>query len=129
MMSHHNHYNDSFMMNIDPNQNIYFFNKQKSYDSNTYQSNSLVKTNMFSIMQTNIRSQPKNLSNFVTLLKLLNNVFSWIGIYETWLNTSSPTNMLNIPNYVYIHKSRKSKKVALKEFISTIPTNLKKELI
>ena len=65
---------------------------------------------MFSIMHTNVRNLTKNLSNLVTRLKVLNNEFSCIGIPETWLNTSLPTNMLDIPIYVIVHKSRKSKK-------------------
>ena len=65
---------------------------------------------MFSIMHTNFRSPSKKFNNLVTLFKLLNNEFSSLGISETLLNTFLPTNMLDIHNYVFVHKSRKSKK-------------------
>ena len=61
-------------------------------------------------MHTNVRSPSKNFTNLVTLLKLLDNELSCIGISETWLNTSLPNNMLHIPNYVSVNKSRKSKR-------------------
>ena len=109
-MSHHNHNKDSFLMNIDPDQNCYLFNKLKSYDPDIDEFNTLVKTDMFSIMQTNLRSISKDFNNLVTLLKHINNELSCIGIYVTWLNTSLPTNILHIPNYVLVHKSRMSKK-------------------
>ena len=58
-------------------------------------------------MHANVRSHSKNLNNLVTLLRLLNNEISCIGIYKSWLNTSIPTNMFDIHNYVFFHKSRK----------------------
>ena len=75
-MSHHDHSKDSFTMNIDPDQNCSFFSEQKSYDTDIDEYNTLVKTNMFSIMHTNVRSLSKKFNNLVTLLKLLNNKFS-----------------------------------------------------
>ena len=92
-MSHNDHKKDSFTMNIDPDQNCSFFNKQKSYDTDIDEFKTLVKTNMFSIMRSNVRSHSKNFNNLVTLLGLLNNEFSCIGISDIWLNTSSPTNV------------------------------------
>ena len=80
-MSHNYHHNDSFSMNIDPDKNCSFFNKQKSYDTDIDESNTLVKTNKFSLMHANVRSHSKNLNNLVTLLRLLNNEISCIGIY------------------------------------------------
>ena len=107
-MSHNDHNKDSFTMNIDPDQNCSFFNKQKSYYTDIDECNTLVKTNMFSIMHTNVRSHSKNFNNLVTLLKLLNNEFSCIGISETWLNTSSPTNMFDIPMFLSLsHASQR----------------------
>ena len=97
-------------MNIDPDQNCSFLNKQKSYDSDIDEYNTLVKANMFSILHTNVTCPSKNFNDLVTLLKLIDNEFSCIGISQTWLNTSLPTNMLDIPNYVFVHKSRKSKR-------------------
>ena len=109
-MSHNDHNNDSFSMNIDPDQNCSFFNKQKSNDTDIEEFNTMIKTNMFSIMHTNVISPSKKFNNLVTVIKLLNNEFSCIGISETWLNTSLPTNMFDIPNSVFVHKSRKSKR-------------------
>ena len=62
-------------MNIDPDQNCSFFNKQKGYDTDIDEFNTLVKTNMFSIMHANVRSLSKKLNNLMTLIKLLNNEF------------------------------------------------------
>ena len=107
-MYHHDHNKDSFSMHIGPDQNCSFFNKQQRYDTYIDEFNTFVKTNMLSIMHTNVRSHSIKFNNLVTLLRLLNNEFSCIS--ETWLNTSLPTNMLDIPNYVFVHKSRKSKK-------------------
>ena len=58
-------------------------------------------------MHANVRSLSKNLNNLVTLLRLLNNEISCIGIYRSWLNTSIPTNMFDIHKYAFVHKSRK----------------------
>ena len=66
-MSHNDHNKDSFTMNIDPDQNCSFFNKQKSYDTDIDEFNTLVKTNMFSIMHTNVKSLSKNFNSLVTL--------------------------------------------------------------
>ena len=103
LMSHNDHSKDSFTKNIDPDQNGSFFNIQKSYDTDIAVFNTLVKTNMFSIMYADVRSLSKNFNKLVSLLKLLSYEFSCIGI-------SSPTNMFDIPNYVFVHKSRKSKR-------------------
>ena len=43
----------------------------------------------FSIVQLNIRSSPKNLSNFENYLSGLNHCFTVIGISETWLNDTN----------------------------------------
>ena len=64
-------------------------------------------------MNANVRSLSKNLNNLVTLQRLLINEISCIGINKSWLNTSIPTNIFDIHNYVFVHKSRKPERVVV----------------
>ena len=68
------------------------FNSSIEYDASTFQS--LITNNIFSLLHAYIRS-PSNFFYDLSLFhKLLNKDFS-----VTWLNTISPINMFNIPNY------------------------------
>ena len=102
--------NLSFLTDIGPDINRNFFKNQHSneYDIDTLKS--LITTNIFSLLYVSNSSQSKNSDNLSLFYKLLNKDHSGLGIFETWLSTISPINMLNIPNCSLIHSPCKSKR-------------------
>ena len=62
----------------------------------------------FSLLHTNIRSMPKNLTHLHDYLDLLNIKFSILGISETWLHVGNYENY-NISGYQAAHNYRASR--------------------
>ena len=73
--------------------------------------NSELKTlqRAFSLVHVNIRSMPKNLSNFLTYCQNLQFKFSVIGFSETWL-TDSNSSLFGIDGYQQYNLMREKKK-------------------
>ena len=64
---------------------------------------------VFSLIHLNIRSVPKNLSNFDSYYQSLNFKFSVIGFTETWLNESN-CDVYSIDNYQHFSLIRENKR-------------------
>ena len=65
--------------------------------------------NNFSLIHLNVRSAPKNLSEFELYLNQLDLRFNVIGLSETWFNDST-VNLYNLPGYSASHVYRKQKR-------------------
>ena len=52
--------------------------------------------NSFSLVHLNCRSLPSNFDNLNMFLSSINHKFKIIGLTETWLHESSPTNMYSL---------------------------------
>ena len=96
------------MKDTNPDRNCSFFFKHLNYECDINEFNFLVKTNMFTIIHTNIRSHSKNHINLSMFLRLKRRELLCISGNETWLNIYLPISMISIPNYSSIHKSHNS---------------------
>lgn len=107
---------DSPLCNLDPDYNYYNMLNNISNSCDYYLEESF-KTKInnrqtykdcFSLISHNIRSIPKNFTDFLSYIKLLNFTFTCYGFTETWLKNSNCL-LYNIDGYNAIHECRDKK--------------------
>ena len=67
-------------------------------------------SNSFSLVHFNSRSLSHNFDNINMYLSSISHTFKIIGLTETWLNSSSPTNMYSMNGYKFFCNNRKNKR-------------------
>lgn len=106
-------YKDNYrVQEIDPDINYFDLHFQnvtnncKYYSEKTFNKDITVSEYAsFSVMHTNIRSIPRNLSAFLANIENLDNKFSVLAFTETWLN-SSTAELYHINGYEHVFKVR-----------------------
>ena len=69
----------------------------------------MLKKDSFSILHSNIRSAPKNISKLIEYVQCIDFSFSVIALSESWL-TDVTCNLYNIPGYNAEHNTRAGKR-------------------
>lgn len=93
---------------LDPDQHFYSLPECNYYVEDQLNVLLSKRDPLFSLLHLNIRSLNQNLQKLTSLLSMINNTFSCIGITETWLQHNN-TDYVNIEGYNFIHQCRKEK--------------------
>ena len=108
-----NNQNDP-LINIDPDLNALYKIDENLKTSNEYYTETSFNAKFndnekqFSILNTNIRSIPKNLSGLELILQTFKHSFSLISCTENWLKETN-VNLYNLKNYVHEYNIREKK--------------------
>ena len=73
-------------------------------------------SNSFSLVHFNSRSLSHNFDNINMYLSSISHTFKIIGLTETWLNSSSPTNMYSVNGYKILCNNRKKNEMEEQDF-------------